>query len=74
MSTAAAPILSEMSDDAKAAAAALDGADTVSQLLTAACEELTRLYDAQRTTISRTIGDLLVELTHRDVREPDAPL
>ena len=61
-----------MSDNASIAA--LDGAATVSQLLTAACEELTRMYDAQRTTISRTIGDLLVELTHNDLRDADAPL
>lgn len=63
-----------MTDDVTRAVAALEGAESVSRLLTTACEQLGQLYEAQRTTISRTIGDLLVELTHVDVRNTNAAL
>ena len=67
-------ILDGMSGNVDEVVAALARADTMSRLLATACEGLTRLYEAQRTTISRTIGDLLVELRHHDVGNADAPL
>jgi GAF domain-containing protein len=43
------------------------GAETaVSQLLGVACRELAAQTDAERVSVSRTIGDLLVELAHHE--------
>lgn len=42
----------------------IDAETTVSRLLQVATAELTQLLDASRVSVSRTIGDLLVELTH----------
>lgn len=47
---------------------------TVSRLLQVATAELTQLLDASRVSVSRTIGDLLVELTHHDAGGAVPPL
>lgn len=47
---------------------------SLSRLLHLACRELTELFDASRASISRTIGDLLVELSHFDPGGAQPPL
>jgi GAF domain-containing protein len=47
---------------------------TVSRLLQVACAELATHADAGRVSVSRTIGDLLVELSHYDRSGGDTPL
>jgi GAF domain-containing protein len=42
---------------------------SVSRLLHASCKELAALLDAQRTVVSRVIGDLIVELSDHDADE-----
>lgn len=44
----------------------LSGETTVSQLLGAACRELVAHTGAERVSVSRVIGDLLVELAHHE--------
>jgi GAF domain-containing protein len=51
------------------------GAETaVSQLLGVACRELAAQSDAERVSISRVIGDLLVELAHHERAGRQLPL
>jgi GAF domain-containing protein len=51
------------------------GAETaVSQLLGVACRELATLTDAERVSVSRVIGDLLVELAHYERAGRELPL
>ena len=51
------------------------GAETaVSQLLGVACRELAAQTDAERVSISRAIGDLLVELAHHERNGRELPL
>jgi hypothetical protein len=51
------------------------GAETaVSQLLGVACRELATQSDAERVSVSRMIGDLLVELAHHERAGRDLPL
>lgn len=52
----------------------IDAEATVSRLLQVATAELTQLLDASRVSVSRTIGDLLVELTHHDAGGAVPPL
>ena len=47
---------------------------SLSRLLSASCSELSGLLGASRVSISRTIGDLLVELSHFDRAGADPPL
>jgi GAF domain-containing protein len=47
---------------------------TVSQLLAVACEELAAQTDAERVSVSRVIGDLLVELAHHERSGREIPL
>lgn len=47
---------------------------SLSRLLAASCRELSGLLDASRVSISRTIGDLLVELSHFDRAGAEPPL
>ena len=51
------------------------GAETaVSQLLGVACRELAAQTDAERVSVSRVIGDLLVELAHHERAGRQLPL
>jgi hypothetical protein len=51
------------------------GAETaVSQLLGVACRELAAQTDAERVSVSRVIGDLLVELAHHERAGRELPL
>lgn len=52
----------------------IDSGATVSQLLGVACEELAAQTDAQRVSVSRVIGDLLVELAHHERSGREIPL
>ncbi len=72
----AAPILGALagSEDIERALGALAAETSVSRLLKTTCVELTRLLDVPRVTISRTIGDLLVELGHHDTSGADPAL
>lgn len=54
--------------------AALSAETSHSRLLSAACRELAQLLGAARVSVSRTIGDLLVELTHHDAGGAVPPL
>lgn len=47
---------------------------TVSQLLGVACRELAAQTDAERVSVSRVIGDLLVELAHHERSGREIPL
>jgi GAF domain-containing protein len=47
---------------------------TVSTLLGVACEELVAQTGAERASVSRVIGDLLVELAHHERSGRDLPL
>ena len=47
---------------------------TVSQLLAVACRELAELLDATRVSVSRVVGDLLVELSSYRRAGPESPL
>lgn len=60
--------------DLERALAALSGETSHSRLLSAACRELAQLLGAARVSVSRTIGDLLVELCHHDARGGKPPL
>jgi GAF domain-containing protein len=51
-----------MTDDLERALARLSSETTVSGLLNAACEDLATTLDATGCSVSRTVGDLLVEL------------
>jgi hypothetical protein len=52
----------------------LDEETTVSRLLGIACEELVMQTDAERASVSRVIGDLLVELAHHERSGRELPL
>lgn len=51
----------------------IDAQTTVSGLLDVACTELVHLLGVRRVTLSRIIGDLLVEIGHHDGSGADLP-
>ncbi len=63
-----------MPADIQASIERIDAETTVSRLLQVATAELARLLGASRVSVSRTIGDLLVELTHHAADGSAPPL
>jgi GAF domain-containing protein len=61
-------------EDVERSLARISAETTVSSLLNAACEELVTILDATGCSVSRTIGDLLVELAQCMRAEDPLPL
>lgn len=60
--------------DVAAAVERISAQESVSRLLAVASAELAELLDAQRVSVSRVIGDLLVELAHHERSGKELPL